>query len=114
MTSSLLIFLILFPLAVALIAFLNRKPSLFAPLVYGAFAVIAVASLMLLGAHNGPLAVMIPAHAGWVEPAMLAAEVLIAVYLLYLAIRQKDVVVALLVAVQAGVLLWFHFGAGHG
>jgi ech hydrogenase subunit A len=114
MTSSLLVFLIVFPLAVSFLAFINRKASLFAPLSYGAVAVLAVASLALLGTHNGGAPVMVAAHAPWVEPLMLLAEVAISAFLLALAIRQKDAWVGLMVVIQAVVLMCFHFHCGKG
>ncbi|MBF0619523.1 MAG: NADH-quinone oxidoreductase subunit L [Candidatus Omnitrophica bacterium] len=112
MIPSLVIFLILAPLVVALLAFLNRKVVPFAGIVYPAAVVLIGASLGLLKAPMGGQPLMIPAHAEWVEPAMLIAEVGLSAYLLLLAFKQKDWMVGALVAVQAALLLAFHFKAG--
>ncbi|MEI6438506.1 MAG: proton-conducting transporter membrane subunit [Candidatus Omnitrophota bacterium] len=114
MASSLLNFLILFPLAVALALVLTRKESLFPVIIYPASAVLIGASLFLAGLHAGGKPLFIAAHYDWVESAMLAAEAAVSAYLLFLSVRQRDWFVSALVVVQAVLLFGFHFGCGHG
>ncbi|MBF0569690.1 MAG: NADH-quinone oxidoreductase subunit L [Candidatus Omnitrophica bacterium] len=114
MTTSLLEFLILFPLVAAGLAFINRKTSFFPPIVYSAAAVLILASLALIGAHVSGRTILIPAHIEWVEPIMLAVEVALAAYLLLLGAKRRDLWVGALVVIQTTLLLMFHFGAGKG
>lgn len=113
MPFQLLSFLIVFPLAIAALAFVNRKISLFAPLVYIGAAALILASFMLLGVPLNGKAILIPAHVSWADPAIFIAEIGISAFLLFLAFRRKEWFVSALVVVQAVSLVAFHFGAGH-
>ncbi len=113
MTLQLLSFLILFPLAIALIVALNRKSALFPYIVHPASLVLIVASCLLLGLSAGGRPTLVPVQADWVEPVMLVAECLIALYLLWLAVKQRDLLVGGLLVLQTTGLLLFHFGVGH-
>ena len=112
MLSSLLDFLLIFPLAAAALAFVNRKSGLFAWIVYPAAAILVGASLFLLGAPLNGKPTFVPAHVSWVEPAMFLAELGLAAYLLLLAVKRRDLWVSLLVAVQTVLLMLFHWKAG--
>ena len=112
MALPLLVFLILFPVLIALALGINRKASLYPVLVYPATAVLMIASLALIGHGAKVHPSLFAAHAAWVEPFMFVAEVLIAVYLLYLAFKRRDMIVGALVAFQTGLLAVFHFGPG--
>ncbi|NTV29511.1 MAG: NADH-quinone oxidoreductase subunit L [Candidatus Omnitrophica bacterium] len=113
MAQQLLTFLILFPLAVAVIVAANRKNALFPYIVHPASVVLIAASCGLLALHAGGAPSFIPAHFGWVEPVMLVAECAIAAYLLWLAAKQRDMWVGAFLVLQTVTLLWFHFGPGH-
>ncbi len=112
MALHLLVFLILFPVVVAVAVALNRKASLFPILVYPAAVILMVGSLGLIGHGAKPQPSFFAAHAVWVEQFMLVAEVLIAAYLLWLAFKRRDLVVSSFVALQTAMLLAFHFGPG--
>ena len=113
MPFQLLSFLIVFPLSIAALAFANRKVAFFGPLVYVGGAVLIFASLMLLNIPLGGKIIMIPAHVSWAEPVMLIGELGISAFLLFLALKRKDIPVSLMVVLSAGGLFWFHFGPGH-
>ena len=114
MALNLLSFLILFPLAVALIIVLVRKESLFPVIIYPASAVLIGASLLLVGLSAGGKPILFGAHFDWVEQVMLVVEGAVSAYLLLLAVKQRDWVVSAFVIIQAVLLFGFHFGAGHG
>lgn len=112
MDFPLLVFLIIFPALTALVLGANRKASLFPVLVYPAAGVLILASLLLIGHGAKVQPSFFAAHAAWVEHFMLVAEVLIAIYLLFLAFKRRDMVVTAFVVIQTALLLAFHFGPG--
>ncbi|MBF0483671.1 MAG: NADH-quinone oxidoreductase subunit L [Candidatus Omnitrophica bacterium] len=109
----LLYFLMLFPLLIGALALVNRWSSLFKKFIYPGVIVLIVVSIGLLAIGLKGSPIFVPAHFSWIEPFMLIIEVLLAAYILFLALRRKDMIVSILIAVQTGLLLWFHFGAGH-
>ncbi|MBF0485044.1 MAG: NADH-quinone oxidoreductase subunit L [Candidatus Omnitrophica bacterium] len=109
MALPLLAFLILFPLFIAFLVLFVRKEAFFAVIIYPAAVILIVATCFLLGLSAGGSPTLIAVHAGWVEPLMLVVEVLAAIYLLFLAIKQRDWTVSALVIIQTVVLLGFHF-----
>jgi len=113
MILPLLVFLIIFPLAVALILFLNRKVSLFPPIIYAGAALVIFASLGLLlaGVKTSPF--LFSAHQPWVEPAIFAVELAVALFLLVLSVRRRDSFVTFLIILQTAIMAVFHFMAGH-
>jgi ech hydrogenase subunit A len=112
MALPLLVFLILFPVVVAVLLGANRKASLFPALVYPTAGILMIASLALIGHGAKVQPSFFTAHAPWVEPFMLIAEVLLAIYLCFLAFKRRDMVVGAFVVIQTALLLAFHFGPG--
>ncbi|MBF0479082.1 MAG: NADH-quinone oxidoreductase subunit L [Candidatus Omnitrophica bacterium] len=105
--------LMLFPLAIAVLSLINRWPGLFKKFIYPAVIVLIAGSLALLAIPLKGTPIFVAADFSWVEQAMLVIEVLLAVYLLWLALKRKDLIVTALLVVQTSILLFFHFGAGH-
>lgn len=112
MTLLLLVFLIIFPVVAAALLALNRKVSLFPFFVYPAAGLVMAASLLLIGHGAKVQPSFFAAHAAWIEPFMLIAEVVIAFYLLLLAFKRRDMLVSAFVMIQTALLLAFHFGPG--
>ncbi len=112
MMLSLIVFLIAFPLIIALILGAVRKSSIYPVVIYPASVILMIASLGLIWHGAKAKASLFPAHTNWVEPTILIIEILIAVYLLLLAFKRKDMVVTGFVLVQTALLLAFHYGPG--
>ncbi|MFH0754362.1 MAG: proton-conducting transporter membrane subunit [Candidatus Omnitrophota bacterium] len=112
MMLALILFLIFFPLLVAGIVALVRKASLYPVVVYPASIILMVGTLGLLWHGAKAMPSFFPAHASWVEPAILIIEGFIAVYLLFLAFKRKDFAVICFLLIQSALVLAFHVGPG--
>ncbi len=113
MVTSLLVFLILFPLAVAAILMFVRQERVFPVIVYPAAAILIAGSCLLLKVHAGGALALVHLNAPWAGTLMFWLELGIAAWLLFLTIKQKDTFVSALVIIQSILLVWFHFGPGH-
>jgi ech hydrogenase subunit A len=112
MGMSLLLFLMAFPLAAALCLLTTRHPTFRGCIVKASALVMCVASILLLaGRHDARQASFLLAGA-WLEPALLAADVVLAGYILYQGLRWRRWAVVALVLAQ--VALTFYFDAAFG
>jgi ech hydrogenase subunit A len=110
-----LIFLIIFPLCIALLA-LAMPPVLNLRRIIGVIAnvVLCVVPVYLLITYlkSGPVYFHFESHL--VNTTMLVAELCIAVYIIYLSIRARKYLPVLLVVVQSLIMVIFELTSGHG
>jgi len=111
---NVLIFLILFPLFISLLAlFLPRRMP--GRKVIGTIAnvVLCAVPIYLLFATLDQGSSYFPLESGFISIAMLVLEVLIAGYIIYLSVRAKRYLPIMLVVVQLVIMIGFEFSYGH-
>jgi len=108
-----IIFLILFPLvvAVALLILKTDKPRDF--IVIAGAAVIAVASVILVIQNFGTGGQYFEIHTEVIGYVMMVIEIALAVLIFYLGIKYKKYLASILVAIQAPLLVFFELTKGH-
>jgi ech hydrogenase subunit A len=111
--SQLLIFLVLFPLIAAFFLLFAKKSLERNGIVKLAALAIGAVSLWLLVAGFDKGMMMFGVSGKVLDLAMLAIELVIAVYLLWLGLKHKKYSVVILVVIQAALLLWFELAFGH-
>jgi len=111
--SQLLIFLVLFPLIAAFFLLFAGKSLERNWIVKLAALAIGAISLWLLVAGFDKGMMMFGVSGKALDLAMLAIELVIAVYLLWLGLKHKKYSVVILVVIQAALLLWFELAFGH-
>ncbi|PKG33148.1 MAG: NADH-quinone oxidoreductase subunit L [Methanoregula sp.] len=111
--SQLLLFLVLFPLIAAFFLLFARKSLERNRIVKLAALAIGAISLWLLVAGFDKGMMMFGVSGKVLDLTMLAIELVIAVYLLWLGLKHKKYSVVILVVIQAALLLWFELVFGH-
>ena len=108
------LFLILFPFAVALLlAVAGGREALRGALVKVASAGMALAALVFLGANLRTEAHFFSFHQPWLEPLIFGVEVLLTLILLVISLRSRQLMATVLVVGQAALMGMFEFGSGH-
>ena len=109
-----LLFLIAFPVIIAVLLLLISKESIRNILVTGSALVLGIGSLWLLFAYFNKNTVMVDLPFEPIGEVMVAIELVIAVYILYISIRYRKLLAVALMLLQAGLLVWFEFGLKPG
>lgn len=110
-----LLFLILFPLAIAFLALVLPRGLAIKKLVGGiANAVLCAVPIYLLVASLDQRPAYFRLESRLIDMGMLLIELAIAVFLLYLAFKARRTLTALLVLVQTAIMLTLEVTAGHG
>ncbi len=109
---TLLLALILIPFAVGLVLLGMRSDALRKILVAGALLVVGglCVALTLAPASVGLADLPVNAHA--ISRGMLLAEIAMSLYIIYIGIRARHVLIGLLAAAQMGLMVWFELGPG--
>lgn len=107
-------FLILFPAAIALILLLVPGDSWRRLVVQAGALIIGIASFYLLFITPGAGQEFFPVTVEWVTTLMFIAEMIIAVFLIYLGIKHRKYLAIFLVVAQAALLLFFESTGSHG
>jgi ech hydrogenase subunit A len=102
-----LFFLVAFPLIVAAIMLILPKGMLRNPIVNISSAVIAAASIYLLATNYNTGPTLYPAQLQLVEDAMIAIEMLIALYILYASIKSQKYLATILIILQSAIIIYF-------
>lgn len=108
-----IIFLILFPLvvAVALLILKTDKPRDI--IVIGGAAIIAVASVILVIQNFSNGGQYFDFHSEMIGYIMMAIEICLALLIFYLGIKYKKYLACVLAAIQTPLLVWFELTKGH-
>ena len=108
-----IIFLILFPLvvAVALLILKTDKPRDI--IVIGGAAIIAVASVILVIQNFSSGGQYFEFHSEMVGYIMMGIEICLAILIFYLGIKYKKYLACVLAAIQTPLLVWFELTKGH-
>jgi ech hydrogenase subunit A len=109
-----IIFLILFPLvvAVALLILKTDKPRDI--IVIGGAAIIAVASVILVIQNFSTGGQYFEFHSEMVVYIMMGIEICLGVLIFYLGIKYKKYLASILAAIQTPAMIWFELTIGHG
>ena len=108
-----LLFLMLFPFLAALAMLAIPQSGLRRLVGYGAAAIIIIASLYLVYANFSAPAAYFDYGSGLIDMAMLAGEVLIALYIIYRSLESKKYLPLALAVIQTIVLLYMELGMPH-
>ncbi len=111
---NVLIFLIVFPLIIALALLFIKNDKARGVTVYIGAAVIAAMSIFTVIKFYGKEAVQFAAENHWVNYAMIGIEITLAAIIICLGIKYKKYLVCILAMAQTVLLVWFEFGPGHG
>lgn len=114
---SIIIFLVTFPLVVALLLLLIRSDALRGPLVMLASFLIAAGSIAfaVLNLGDQTKTLMEGGHASEIIGyAMMGIEALLALLIVFLGIKHKKYLASILALVQCPLLIWFELTKGHG
>lgn len=109
-----LLFLIAFPVIIAVLLLFISKESIRNILVTGSALVLGIGSLWLLYTYFNKNTVMVDLPFEPIGEVMVAIELVIAVYILYISIRYRKLLAVALMLLQAGLLVWFEFGLKPG
>ncbi len=110
---SILIFLIVFPLVVALALLVLKDDRSRGVIVYAGAAIIAAASVLLVFNNFSEETIVFAASNHWVNYVMIGIEIILAGLIVCLGIKHKKYIVCILALIQTPVLVWFEFGPGH-
>lgn len=114
-TMNALLFLILFPLGIAILAVLLPRGLAIKKVVgVGAGIALCAVPIQLLLTHLDRGAEYFPLESPFIDTGMFIAELVVAAFIGYLSVRAKRYLPILLVAVQTIIAVIFEFGAGHG
>lgn len=111
---DIMLFLISFPVAIALALLLVRNYTLRSFITLGAAIVLIAATGYLALQYMGPKALFFDLSSPFIEQTMLGIEILLAVYVVYLSIYYKQYLATLLMLGQISLILFFDFTYGHG
>jgi ech hydrogenase subunit A len=113
MAFLVLVLLICLPLlAAAILAIVKDNAVRKAIVILFVSALIALA-LILAIFHFNVIEKFYIVNAEWVNVVLLAAEVLVALYIVYVSIKSKKPLIVLLTVLQTAALLWFEFSGTH-
>jgi len=104
-----LLFLIAFPLLIAVLLLLVPRDSIRDALVTGSAAVLGIVSLYVLYGYFNRNTVMFDIPTEPWGNVMTIIELLLAVYILYLGVKHRKSFTIALIVLQAGLLLWYEF-----
>ena len=109
-----LLFLLLFPVAVAFILLITTNYSIrkWTVLISSALLIAATVYLVTENLKLGVVFYDLEVHA--IDQAMMAVEAFLAVYIVYLGIRHKQYFTAVLMLIQAAVVIYFELAYGSG
>ena len=110
---STIIFLIAFPLAVALVLLLLKDDKARGYIVYVSAAIIAAGAIFLATTCLAQDTIVFEASNHFVNYAMIGIEVVLAALIICLGIKNKKYIVSVLAIIQTPLLVWFEFGPGH-
>jgi ech hydrogenase subunit A len=108
-----IIFLILFPLAVAVALLILKTDKPRDIIVIGGSAVIAVASVILVIQNFSSGGQYFEFHSEIIGYVMMGIEICLAVLIFYLGIKYKKYLACVLAAIQTPLLVWFELTVGH-
>jgi len=106
-------FLILFPLAVAIALLILKTDGPRDIIVKAASIIIAVASIVLVAQNFGSGGRYFDVDGEVIGYLMMAIEIALAVFIIYLGFRYRQPLVVILVLVQTPVMIWFETSIGH-
>ena len=108
-----ILFLIFFPMLIALILLVSKEDKARDVIVKIAAAVIAAVSIVtaVIFFKNGGQ--NFPAHAEVVNYVMMAIEAALALYIIYIGIKHKKYLASLFAIIQTPLLIWFELTEGH-
>ncbi len=108
-----IIFLIVFPIVVALALLVLKGDGARKAVVMGGSIVIAAASIFFVASYYSEGSVSFSVGGHMVNYVMIGIEILLATFIVYLGIKHKKYIVCLLAIIQTPLLVWFEFGPGH-
>lgn len=111
---STIIFLIGFPLIVAIVLLLLKADAARDIIVKVAAAIIAAASIYLVVQHfgSGGKTFVVP-HAANIGYVMMAIEVVLAIVIIVIGVMKKQYLAPIFALIQTPLLIWFELGKGH-
>ena len=110
---DLLVYLILFPLIAAVFLLFERKDSSRSLIVQLSAVAIGIVSLLLLVLGYNRDTLLYAAGSEQIGQVMFFIEMLMAVFILYLAVKYRKTLAAVLILLQAGLLVWFETNLSH-
>ena len=110
---STLLFLILFPLVVALALLVLKTDMTRGILVKAAAAVIAAGSVFLAWQYFGSDGDYFKFEGEYMTYVMMGIEIAIAIFIFVLGIKYKKYLASVLVIIQAPIMIWFELNVGH-
>ncbi|HAR63537.1 MAG TPA: NADH-quinone oxidoreductase subunit L [Candidatus Margulisbacteria bacterium] len=110
---NLLLFLIIFPFLTATLLLLVSNDKLRSIIVKVAAAAISAASIYLLYINFAHDAIFFKLESHLITNAMLAIEIVLAIYVFYVGIKHKKYLISLLIALQCLIISYFELTTGH-
>jgi ech hydrogenase subunit A len=114
MEANTLIFLILFPFLAAIGLLITPRDKYKTAVGILSAVIIFAASIFLLAENLSQPAQYFNLEADLVEQAMLAIELLIALYIIYMSVKYKQYTALVLSVLQTGILFYFELNKPHG
>jgi len=109
-----ILFLIIFPMIIAFVLLAARTDKARDIIVYVATAVIAAGSIVCAIQFLASEGEFFPASGEIVGYVMMAVEIGLAIYIIYMGIKYKKYLASLLAIVQTPLMIWFELTHGHG
>ena len=110
---STLLFLILFPLVVAVALLVFKTDSARGFIVKTSSAIIAAGSVYLAYQYFTSKGEFFSLETSYISYIMMSVEIALAVFIFVLGIKYKKYLASLLVAIQAPIMVWFELNVGH-
>ncbi|MEE0773049.1 MAG: proton-conducting transporter membrane subunit [Anaerovoracaceae bacterium] len=108
-----ILFLIFFPMIIALILLVNKEDKVRDAVVKVAAFVIAAVSIVVAVQFFSSGGQNFPVHVEAVNYVMMGIEVVLAVYIIYMGIKHKKYLASLFAVIQTPLLIWFELTEGH-
>ncbi|NLD20026.1 MAG: NADH-quinone oxidoreductase subunit L [Clostridiales bacterium] len=109
-----ILFLIFFPIVVALILLVNKEDKVRDIVVKAAAIAIAAASIVVAVQFFKSGGQYFKAHAEIVNYIMMVVEALLAIYIIIIGVKHKKYLASLFALIQTPLLIWFELTKGHG
>lgn len=109
-----ILFLIFFPILIALILLVTKEDKVRDVLVKVAALAIAAASVVVAVQYFSSGGATFSVHVEAVNYVMMVIEALLAIYIIVVGIRHRKYLASLFAAIQTPLLIWFELTNGHG
>lgn len=108
-----ILFLIFFPMIIALILLVSKEDKARDMIVKAAALIIAAVSIVTAVIFFKSGGQSFPAHAEIINYVMMAIEAALAIYIIYIGIKHKKYLASLFAIIQTPLLIWFELTEGH-